>query len=320
MPWTEDPADAEAKIIRDTQARLAEILLASIRKGALIADSTKKYNALRELAKNEITNERAMQLLHEGFNGSSDCDGIRRLFLPKLKDEDRILKTDALPGVKAHIIGPSRDKDVIKDMNPPLGESYFQLRQTQLKNGEIPFPFPKQWNVSCGDYELKAGRGVWPKLGKDDRRWIEKAGGDIDSAIAVALDKAINGTSLMVVLEIGNAYLLFPGDAQWGTWKAALSNPYSKKLLEKIRFYKVSHHGSNTGTPKEFIDEYLSPNVIAMVSTLSTKHWPNIPRKALIDSIQKRNVPIARSDEMKKIEDPFVSRNAFSIDVAIPLK
>ena len=36
------------------------------------------------------------------------------------------------------------------------------------------------------------------------------------------LDDMINSTSLVLVLEIGSARLLLPGDAEWGTWKRIL--------------------------------------------------------------------------------------------------
>ena len=34
---------------------------------------------------------------------------------------------------------------------------------------------------------------------------------------AAALDNALNNTSLMLMFEVGDQYLLFPGDSQWGT-------------------------------------------------------------------------------------------------------
>ena len=36
--------------------------------------------------------------------------------------------------------------------------------------------------------------------------------------LAATLEKSVNGTSLVLLFKIGRAVLLFPGDAQWGTW------------------------------------------------------------------------------------------------------
>lgn len=74
--------------------------------------------------------------------------------------------------VGVHTLEPSRDTDVIRDMDPPKGESYLKMRDGIAGAGKIS-----------------------------------------EFAIAVALDKAVNGTSLMLLLDIAGTLLLFPGDA-----------------------------------------------------------------------------------------------------------
>ena len=137
----------------------------------------------------------------------------------------------------------------------------------------MPEPFAPEWRIAPATWaEIAAGqdtgglRGVFfrglsqsahpsrlPELSPGDQESITQMG-DLEQAIAVSLDKAVNGTSLMLVLKIGQAYLLFPGDAQWGTWQAALRNPTANALLRKTTFFKVSHHGSHNGTPREFVE------------------------------------------------------------------
>ena len=75
-------------------------------------------------------------------------------------------------------------------------------------------------------------------LSDSDIRELKKAGDLTDLAVAVALDKAVNGTSLMIILEIGGSYLLFPGDAQWGTWQKVMQDPEWQEMLKKLSFYK----------------------------------------------------------------------------------
>ena len=38
------------------------------------------------------------------------------------------------------------------------------------------------------------------------------------------LDRAVNNTSVMFLLQVGDALLLFPGDAQWGAWQPLLDD------------------------------------------------------------------------------------------------
>ena len=126
LPWTEHPTDPKARQIRETQSRLAVALSASLEAqlgtvGLSAADHT-RFTGWHELTLNALSNERAMATLHEGFAGNP-----KRRFLPEAGTPDLILETDALPGVTVYVLGPSRDKAVIRDMNPPAGESYLRL-------------------------------------------------------------------------------------------------------------------------------------------------------------------------------------------------
>ena len=118
------------------------------------------------------------------------------------------------------------------------------------------------------------------------------------------LDKAVNGTSLLLLFEVGRAYLLFPGDAQWGTWQNALGDPEFHTLLEKTNFLKVGHHGSHNATPREFIDKIIRANGFsAMVCTRPTTKFKKIPLPSLLDAITSRSGKrIARSDDAEEVQ------------------
>ena len=64
------------------------------------------------------------------------------------------------------------------------------------------------------------------------------------------LDSVMNDTSVILLLEIGDRKLLFPGDAQIENWSFALENADWKKKLADVNLYKVGHHGSLNATPK----------------------------------------------------------------------
>src|SRR4030095_12132816 len=118
-----------------------------------------------------------------------------------------------------------------------------------------------------------------------------------DLAVAVALDKAVNGTSLMLMLEIAGEHLLFPGDAQWGTWQAAMNDPEWRELMGRVSFYKIGHHGRHNATPRDFVEGIVPSKIQAMVSTLTRDVWPDIPKMELLDALEAKQATIARSDE-----------------------
>jgi hypothetical protein len=106
----------------------------------------------------------------------------------------------------------------------------------------------------------------------------------------------------MLMFEMGRAHLLFPGDAQWGTWQNALADEEWRSLLEKTTFYKVGHHGSHNATPKDFVESILGTEFSGMVCTAKTKKFPSIPRLPLLKKLrEKSGNRIARSDDRVKV-------------------
>lgn len=313
MPWTEDPTDAEGRKIRDIQSSLALALNMSLAKpvvGLSAAELDARNRALDIVTNSlSLTNEKEMKTLHSGFVGEPE-----RRFLPikpKADNNGRLLKTDVLPGVKIHVLGPSRERDVIRDMDPPKGESFLRMRASIDTDTSLPpAPFAaeyRQENYTCTGTFLPT-----------DRDGIKKAGSLTDLAIAVALDKAVNGTSLMLMLEVAGTFFLFPGDAQWGTWNAAIQDPEWKQMMKNVAFYKIGHHGSHNATPKDFVDEIMPDGICAMASTLTRTVWPDIPRIPLLDQLAKKKVNVARSDQPNAIGKTFVLDEGV-IETRIPL-
>jgi beta-lactamase superfamily II metal-dependent hydrolase len=297
MPWTEDQADEEARRIRDSQSNLASAINTALtkRSAALGAEPDEELSRYKDIVANSLMlkNERAMETLHRGFSGNP-----KRRFLSAKSGGDRTLETDALPGVKVHILGPSRNPDVIRDMNPPKGESYLRLRREAAAHNGLPPPFPPQFR----EEDYRDGFGTFLE---GDEQEIERAGAMSDLAAAVALDKAVNGTSLMLMLEISGVFLLFPGDAQWGTWKAVMEDPEWREMLGRVKFYKIGHHGSHNATPKDFVEEIIPDGICAMASTLTRRIWPDIPRKPLLTGLAAKHASIARSDQPEKVGKAF---------------
>ena len=275
LPWVEDRDDPQAQRIRAAQQHLAAALMANVK-------ATRSNAATLELLANATSNDAASQLLLSGFAGNP----IRR-YLPVAGGPDTFA-SPVLPGISVHVLGPSRDPAVIRDINPPNSQSYLASLGLDLPAGEdgrlLPF----------------AGLGTQldpAKLPKELAAVADAAGFD-QFDLAVALEDAINGTSLMLVLEVGANVLLFPGDAQWGTWQVAMANRDWVNLLRRLTFLKVGHHGSHNATPVEFVDKYLPHGIHAMCSTRHMDRWPRIPRAPLLDALVAKGTDLIRSDQL----------------------
>lgn len=83
------------------------------------------------MVQNSLTNEPAMQVLHRGFRGNPE-----RKFLsaevPSLR-----LEPAGCPDLTVHVLGPSRARDVIRDMDPPAGQSYLRHLAAASDGGSV---------------------------------------------------------------------------------------------------------------------------------------------------------------------------------------
>lgn len=306
MPWTEHPTDPDARKIREAQSRLALSLNMAL--AAKPPQAGSRDELARVLVANALmlSNDKAMKTLHSGFLGK-----IARRFLPEKTEAGiiRTFETPALPSVKIHVMGPQRSTDVIRDMDPPAGKSYLRLQNgSRGTSVEPPAPFSPEFRQTT-DPQL---------LSPDDRAEIERASSLSDLAVAVALDKAVNGTSVMLVLEIAGTFFLFPGDAQWGTWDAAMRDPEWNEMLTRVAFYKIGHHGSHNATPKDFVQHMLPDKITAMASTKTRTIWPDIPRAPLLADLLNHHAIVARSDQEHQADQSFRVDHGM-IEARVPL-
>lgn len=291
MPWTEDENDPDGRKILEKQSKKAMQLANAARAFRLGA-------AVEALAVNALKNEKAMRTLHEGFANDPE-----RFFFPYKEREKNTFKRKFLPGITVYVLGPSRDPEVIRDMEPEDDETFKHLLESASgQNGKRDLPFHTDWTLSPKRFNSVAKHLALPKT--EMKKLREMAQTDA-FAIAVALEKAVNGTSLMLMLQIGDAYMLFPGDAQWGTWNAAIQDEQWNALLQKTTFYKVGHHGSHNATPETFVREILGNKFAAMVCTgpASNEHFGDIPLVELLKQLRKKSKKVVRSD-IEDVPDP----------------
>lgn len=302
MPWTEDPTDPDATRIRNRQSAFALALSKAIAPAASpdstpLARKTARTtkDAQLALALNSLTNEQAMSTLHRGFAGNP-----QRRFLPTrpadadAPPETEIYSLASMPGVHFHILGPSRDEKVIADMNPPAGAAYLAQFSVAAADRESGAGCERIWQIDGAAFRKQAAQ--WTTFNDDDRKKVDELAEDPDfSVLAAAIDNAVNNTSLMMMIEAGDQFLLFPGDAQWGTWKAAMDRATVRDLLKRTTVLKISHHGSHNGTPKELVDSLIGGSVTAFVSTGAVTQWPGIPREPLMQALDGKT-RLVRSD------------------------
>jgi hypothetical protein len=106
----------------------------------------------------------------------------------------------------------------------------------------------------------------------------------------LAIDRAANNTSLVVALEWEGWRLLFPGDAERRAWKEM----DKRSLLQPVHFLKVSHHGSENGTPivdlLEKVMPAAAPDGRPRFAAISTHHdaYSGVPDDATRDLLAER--------------------------------
>ncbi len=295
-PWTEDPrlapdaaarheGDGSRQLIHNLRAaevfagETARALTATSRRG-LVAD-------VAHLAADQVPNQEAITKLDEWAEAGAST-------YVSYGGESRI--EEFVPGITAHVLGP-----------PTVEQWPEMLHQRAVDPDEF-------WMLNAGSLRdnltarmLRVSEAR-PPTGSDDAippgpvRWlIEKLDRDGLHAlhrIVRSVDDALNNTSVILLLEIGDKRLLFPGDAQIENWSYALEGaPDSaevRELLAGVDFYKVGHHGSRNATPKSLFDLWAKGTrpMMSFMSTRSGVHGhteaTKVPRETLVAALQHR--------------------------------
>jgi hypothetical protein len=209
---------------------------------------------------------------------------------------------DLLPGVGLEVLGPPtlKQSEEIAEQRDTDPDEFWHLAAsagaTAGAGGDLPPPLFPDAAIPLEGLHQEA-RWVIPE--------IERMRSEEMLAIVRSLDSALNNTSLILLFEVGDTRLLFPGDAQIENWSYALrtapNHEEIQKRLAAASFYKVGHHGSLNATPKtlwnafERVSEDVTPDRLAtMVSSLAGKHGSEdrgteVPRKLLLAELESKS-------------------------------
>jgi beta-lactamase superfamily II metal-dependent hydrolase len=294
LPFVEDETDPDAVSLRRAQTATAQRLLGMIEHRTLGLDRGAWPPALAAagaFALNSFGNAEATDRL-VGRNGRHFANPEHTVrYLPNLDAaENEIGITDR---VTAHVLGPSRDPADLKLMDPPAGVGWLQLSLDEAADDGSPYP------LFNSTYELgdRARLPAELEQAAEDLR-LHKLGDDIGLLSAASiLERAVNNTSLFLVLDVAGTRLLFPGDAQYGAWQHVLLDPQKEALVRDAAFYKIGHHGSHNATPKAFVEEVWQDGATAMLPWGLVKRWQDtIPKRELMDALQTHKHTVIRAD------------------------
>jgi hypothetical protein len=315
QPWTEDPTlapDAHAPAVAAGASGGGSALVTRLANMQAVAGAVRAQ--MPQLAASPSVRKTVReQLAFLGETNLANDPAVRNLM--KMGKRSPVYASfgtelpidDLIPGVGVEVLGPPtlEQSAEIATQRATDPDEFWHLAAASAAaisdaNGDRPPLFPNA--AIASDSIPQEARWVIPE--------IERMRSEEMLAIVRILDSVLNNTSLILLFEIGEIQLLFPGDAQIENWSYALfTAPNHKEICRRVggaRFYKVGHHGSLNATPKTLWnafehrsgDKATPDRLETMVSTLAGKHGSTdrgteVPRKVLL----------AELDEMSNLHD-----------------
>ncbi|MCW2684251.1 MAG: uncharacterized protein JWP33_2164 [Blastococcus sp.] len=295
LPFVEDESDPDAIAIRRSHALAARRLLGLIEQRTHGLDSARwpaDVAAANWFALNSFGNADAADRLL-GRNGRHFAGKHRVRYFPSTRKSKNTVPT-ADGAVVAHVVGPSRDPDDLKLMDPPKSAGWLRLDLDDPdRDGDLT-----DVPLFDADYVVADGRRL-PSILREAKSSLRLDALSNDAGLLSAasiLERSVNNTSLFLVLEIGGTRLIFPGDAQEGAWQHVLRDPAKAALLRNAAFYKIGHHGSHNATPKAFVEDLWQDGGYAMLPWGLVKRWKGIPERELMAALQDHRHTVVRAD------------------------
>lgn len=305
-PWTEDPELAATAT--GPLGVASRQLLAGLATGQEFAnDLARAFDArarglpghVRQLAEDQLKNAEAVEQLQR-WAAEHDGEYLHAGMRSKIEE--------VVPGVSAEVLGPptvDQFPDVVnaRARDPEYWMLYQGLVTSGLSatmlgvsGGDDGEDEDDEWPAPPAAHDWVPGRGIPP----GPARWLAERlqGQQVHSLqrIVRSLDDALNNTSLILLLTVGNRRLLFPGDAQIENWRFTLDRlATDKKLknrLQRVDLYKVGHHGSRNASPRSLLKLWGDDKrLVSLMSTSPGVHGKSeetaVPRATLVAALEK---------------------------------
>jgi L-ascorbate metabolism protein UlaG (beta-lactamase superfamily) len=304
-PWTEDPklaADAKGPAgVGATSRRFA----ANLHEGQKFAEDIHRslhgqrgfQGTLAAEAEHQIPNHDAIDALDALARNAAL--GGRYLYAGQESGIE-----EAIPGIGVKVLGPPTPDQWPEVTGERDDDPEFWIRRRGLLNHMLS---------EAKKGEPVQGRGIvdaGEKAPPGPARWlIERMRSQQTHSLmrlVETLEDAMNNTSVILLFEVGNRRLLFPGDAQVENWSYVLKSDKAGKLGDKlpdVDLYKVGHHGSRNATPRSLVKtwEEQKRKLTSVVSTLPDVFGKSeataVPRITLMAALSKLGT-LERTDEL----------------------
>lgn len=295
LAWTEDPSNPLGKEIqRQLVRKLKAVRAAAEKLAGADPQETSGINGVLDFAGAAPGHASSTQAILDALQQRKDAE------ISYHNPGDGFILPE-VPNVRVYVLGPPANAAQLKITNPSKSkrEGYEipeiapdinglvdALQPTEGESDpELSYPFEK-WNRR-NEKAMRRNKffkehyfrksQVWRKI---DRDWLECA-----ETLALALNDFTNNTSLALAFEFidSGEVLLFPGDAQigsWLTWADLIWNVTDQNgqkrpvqvadLFPRVVFYKGSHHASYNGTLSGYVEgvgleEMTHPDLVCVV-------------------------------------------------------
>ncbi|MEY2544724.1 MAG: hypothetical protein QOE81_2185 [Verrucomicrobiota bacterium] len=295
LAWTEDPSNPLGKQIQGQLIRKLKAVHAAAEKLAVSdSEGTSTLNSVLDFFGAAPGHASSTQAILDALQQRKNTE------ITYHNPGDGFILPE-VPNVRVYVLGPPTDAAQLKITNPNKSkrQGYEIPEIAPDVNGlvdalqptegeadpELSYPFEKWHRRSARAMKRNKffkqnylGRGQsWRKIDND---WLECA-----ETLALALNDFTNNTSLALAFEFidSGEVLLFPGDAQIGSWltwagliwkvtdpNGAQRNVQVANPFPRVVFYKGSHHASYNGTLSGYVEgvgleEMTHPDLVCVV-------------------------------------------------------
>lgn len=215
-------------------------------------------------------------------------------------------------GIKFYILGPPLLYENIKKESGGEGESYDHnkdilnddlfaaaiLNADNVQTSDLQTFNNKYLNIDQDSLSYNLYNNDLEAWRRIDEEWLMSSG-----SLALRMNSLTNNLSVAFAIEFEESkkVLLFPGDAEYGSWKSwhdinwnqtgvDPNKHLTEDLLNRVVFYKVAHHLSHNGTAKRLgLDMMVDRDLVAMAtldySVISNQWKGTMPNKAIVKEL-----------------------------------